>query len=239
MKRIFAIFICLVLLCAGALADERVLIVSGEGSVAMDADWASVTVGVELSGEDLTSLQQQVNESMEAICNALTAAGLEEKNISTSQFYVSPVYGSGGVSSLIRGYDGSSSEIVGYTITNSLSIQTGEIDRIGAYIDTAFAAGANSFNSIQFSLQDESTARQLALERAVADARSKAEIIASASGEELGEVLEIVESDVSSYARSNSKTMWSYESADSASGATVRASQVVVSANIQITYQLK
>ena len=245
MKRIVAVLLALFLLMGAALADESTLLVSGSGTVYLDADCVSVTMGVELSGGDLTSLQQQVNATINTICDALIAAGLEEKNIATNQFYVSPRYNYESAYSVSSASVATSSAdqnyISGYTVSNTLSIQTDEIDRIGAYIDAAFAAGANSFNSINFAAKDDSAARKLALERSVADARQKAEIIAAASGKALGDVISICEGGVSSYAKSNSYDGW-YEYAmegSSASGATVRASQVVVSANVQITYELK
>lgn len=242
MKRVLLLCMALMMLLAlPAQADESTLVVSGSGTVYMEADCVSATVGVELGGEDLTSLQQQVNATVQAVCEALEAAGLDEKSISTNQFYVSPRYDYDSGSGMFRGSGEPQELIVGYTISNTLSIRTDDIDRIGAYIDAAFAAGANTFGSISFSVKDDTRARAQALELAVQDARAKAEIIAAAAGKQLEGIEQICEGGVSSYAKNASATMWSYDGAvaESAAGTTVRASQVVVSADIQITYELK
>lgn len=239
MKSILSILIVIICLLGAAYADESTLTVSGSGSVCLEADSVSITMGVELSGKDLTSLQQQVNATIATICDALTTAGLDEKNISTDQFYVSPVYDYYSGSS-VAASSGSQELISGYTIGNTLSIQTDNLDRIGAYIDAAFAAGANSFNSIRFSARDDSAARKQALEQAVADAWEKAEIIAAAAGRSIESVIEIREGGVNSYAKTSYDGWNTYAVEESAAaGATVRASQVVVSADVQITFEIR
>lgn len=228
MKRVFILMLALLmLLSCCAYADEGSITVSGSAAVNLEADCVSAVLGVNLSGTDLTALQGQANATMDAVCAALIEVGLEEKNISTNSIYISPDY---------YNSDGRSQ---GYTIDNSLTIQTDEIDKLGAYIDAAFAAGANTLNSINFSAKDDSAARKLALENAVKDAAAKAEIIAAAAGHTLGEIEEIIESGVYSYARS-SYDGWNYAVTEgAAAGTTVRAAQVVVNASIQITYELK
>lgn len=234
MKKIVAVCMVLALcLSCAALADESELVVNGTGVVYMQADQASATLGVSINGEDLAELQTQANETVLAICEALKQAGLDEKNISTNSIYMYPRYD----------YSGEIERIVGYSITNSLTIRTDEMDRIGAYIDAAFAAGANTFDSINFTVKDDREERDQALRLAVEDARAKAEVIAAASGQTLGQVLEIREgSDESSYYYNDYDGGMRFavtEDASSAGGTTVRAAQVSVSAKVQISYELK
>lgn len=231
MKRIFALAMALALLCGGALAEVESLKVSGSGTVYMMADRASATLGVNLSGEDLAQIQAEANNTVVAICDALQAAGLAAENISTNYIYISPRYD----------YSGEIERMVGYSINNSLTITTENIDAIGAYIDAAFAAGANTFDSIEFTVEDDSAARKQALELAVQDAMNKAEIIAAAAGRELGGIVEIDESGiVDPYYNSTSGGMRLAQTAEGAAdaGTTVRAAQVNVSANVQITYAM-
>ena len=119
---------------------------------------------------------------------------------------------------------------------------TDDIDSIGKYIDAAFAAGANTFDSINFSVKDDSEAQKKALELAVADAQGKAEIVAAASGKALGDILTISQGSDSDYAYYNSTagTGMLYKEASEMDGAatTVRAAQIKVSAQVQISYEL-
>ena len=233
MKKIFAILLALALLTGfAALADEAEMRVSGTGTVYMQADRASASLGVNLTGEDLGELQQRANATVAAVVEALTEAGLDEKNISTNYIYISPRYD----------YSGDTERLVGYSINNSMTISTEKIDNIGTYIDAAFAAGANTFDSINFSVSDDSAARMQALELAVQDARQKAETIAAASGKKLGEIEEIVEGSHKDYYYNSTSGVARNAIAESVAmddaGTTVRAAQINVTASVQITYGL-
>ena len=232
MKRIIAIALMMIMLLGcGALA-EGTLNVTGSGTVYVAADRVSASLGISISGEDLAELQNQANERMSAICQALLDAGLEGSNISTNYLYISPRYD----------YSGEMETITGYSISNSLTILTDDIDSIGSYIDAAFAAGANTFDSINFTTKDDSEAQRKALELAVADAQGKAEVIAAASGRSLGDILTISqgEEDDYSYYNSTAGSGMLYKEAAAMDGAatTVRAAQIKVSAQVQISYAL-
>ena len=229
-KLISACLVLAMLLGCGALA-EVALNVSGSGTVYMEADLVSASLGVNMSGVDLEELQQQVNQTVSAVCAALVEAGLEEKNISTNYLYISPRYD----------YSGETEAIIGYSINNSLSIRTEDIENIGAYIDAAFAAGANTFDSIEFTVKDDSEARKQALTLAVEDARAKAETIAAAAGMKLNGMVSIAEGAQQDYWYNSTSGSVKYamlEGADSAMGTTVRAAQVKVTADVQVTYDM-
>lgn len=231
MKRIFTAILALLLLFGGAMAEMDSLKVTGTGTVYMMADRASASLGVTMTGEDLGELQQQVNETVSAICAALQEAGLDEKDISTNYIYISPRYD----------YSGEMERMVGYSINNSLTISTERIDSIGTFIDAAFSAGANTFDSIEFTVKDDTAARKQALELAVKDAMDKAEVIAGAAERELGGIVEISEGAQQDYYYNSSYGSACY--AESASGAkdvgtTVRAAQVNVTATVGVTYAL-
>lgn len=234
MKKFVAVFMVLMLLCSmsAAFADECELHVNGNGKVYMDADSASITLGITLNGEDVAALQKEANETVEKICAALQEAGIPEKDISTNYLYISPRYD----------YSGDGEKIIGYSINHSLAIVTEEIDQIGNYIDIAFASGANTFDSIGFSVKDPSGARKQALEIAIADAREKAQVIANASGKTLGEILEISENTSYNYNYDNGFAGVSYADGEAVTvdaGTVVRASQVEINAGIDICYELK
>ena len=231
MKRVFAILIALMMLAGAALADESKLVVNGTGTVYMEADQASASLGVTMMGEDLAELQRNANETVAAICTALRNAGLDEKDISTNYIYISPRYD----------YSGDVERMVGYSINNTMTIRTDQMDKIGAYIDAAFAAGANTFDSIEFTVKDDTEARKQALQLAVQDARDKAEVIAAAAGmalESVDEIREISQNDYYYNAASGSAKFMVEEAAQYDAGTTVRAARVKVTANVEISYEL-
>lgn len=231
MKRIFALLIGIALLVSSG-AFAATLDVTGSGTVMVDADVVKISLGVSLAGEDLAEIQMQMNETVENICSALKEQGVSENDISTNYFYITPEHNH----SSFRGAD---HELTGYSVSNSLSIVTESIDTVGELIDAAFAAGANSFDSIDFSAKDNTAAQNRALELAVQNAMEKAELIAAASGKQLGEIV-LIDATGANYSYSNSGSMTEAYAKDvmSASGTTVRATRLAVTANIKISYEL-
>lgn len=226
--------ICLLILCAmlftGAMA-EGLLNVSGSGTVYMTADRVSATMGVTMTGEDVGKTQKKVNEILNAICAALAEAGLEESSISTNSIYIYPQYD----------YSSNVQKLVGYNISSSINVLTSDIDNIGRYIDAAFAAGANTFDSISFSATDTAAAKKQALEIAVANAMEKAGVIAATSGRELGELKSISEGTENYYVYENNAgdARVYADKVEAAAGTSVHAAQISVSAEVQLSYELR
>ena len=168
-------------LCAFALADETKLTVTGNGSVTVTADCVTITLGVEETAKEVSEAQNSVNTRINAIYDALLAAGLESKEIGTDRLSINAEYDY----SSIRG----TQKLTGYTARNTLKIQTDKLDQAGAYIDAAFDAGANTLDYIRFSARNTEEALRLAVQQA----RAKAETLADASGLKIASVVSIEE----------------------------------------------
>lgn len=231
MKKVLSIVLAMLMLIGASALAEKTLNVTGSGTVYLDADIAYASLGVSYTGADLSVIQQQANETIEAVCQAMEEAGLDAKNISTDNINIYPMYD----------YSKNESKLTGYRIDERLSIHTEDIDALGAYIDAAFAAGANTFDSITFSVKDDSQAKKDALKKAVQDAREKAEVIAEASGEEIDSVITISENAQYSYYNRDTKAYTADIAPMAAEGSatTVRVAQINVSADVQISYRLK
>ena len=81
-------------------------------------------------------------------------------------------------------------KIIGYDARNSAIVTTSDLKNVGALIDAASRAGANSIDSVSFTLRQTSPARGQALADATQQAMNKARSIAQALG---GRVLRVVE----------------------------------------------
>ena len=111
------------------------------------------------------------------------------------------------------------------------------MDKVGALIDAAFAAGANTLNGIAFSASDTESAQAESLRIAVADAKAKAEVLAEAAGLKITGIQAISDSNVYSY--TNNIGNFSARSMDAAAGkaeTVVQAAKLIVSATVSITY---
>ena len=225
MKKLLAIILTVLMtLSAGALA-EGAITVSGGGQVNLAADMAYVTLGISISDSDVSTVMQQANTSIDSICAALVESGLPKDCISTDYLYISPQYD----------YSGdNSNEIIGYNVNSGLKLTIYDVDAVGSYIDVAFAAGANSFDSITFAVKDNSEARDEALRLAVADAEKKANVLAEAAGMKLGDIVTIEENNSDSYY--NTEGFAAKDIADAGAGTSVYPSKVNVAVQVQVCY---
>lgn len=225
-KLLLAIVVLVFALVLPAIASETVT-VQGEGVVYMDADRATFYVGVRETGEDVMFVQNAVNENISKIIAAFSELGIEKKNIATNSINIYPVYD----------YSEAGEKISGYTAYNSICVMTDEIDKVGEYIDAAFAAGANTLDSVNFEAADTTEVSKQALKLAVKSAKDKAEILAEAAGMVLGNVESITEQ--SAYSYGNGMLRYAENAAlDKASGTQVLTSQLQVCASVSVTYTM-
>lgn len=235
MKRIFTAILAMLLvfvLCGSALADETKLSVRGTGVVSVTADQAQIILGVRESAADVLEAQGTVNAKINAICAGLLAAGVEQKDIGTESLYI------------YANYDYSSDEpkLVGYTATNSILITAADIEKVGEYIDIAFANGANTLDQVSFSAQNSEDAQKEALRLAVANAREKGEVIAEAAGMKISSIESITESS-DYYYGGDLGAKYSNARAEMTAGAdtstSVSASTIEITATVLVEFELR
>jgi uncharacterized protein YggE len=162
------------------------LSVSGHGSVILTPDTASFVVGVTTNEDTLAEAQAEATTQMEAIIAAVKAAGIEDRDIQTVNYSVNLIYD--------YDDDGYATRVIGYEVSNQVSVTVRDLDALGALLDAVVAAGANSVYGISFFVEDTSAAASQARTMAVEDAMRKAEELATAAGLEVARVTYITES---------------------------------------------
>ena len=234
MKKMFAMLLCLAILALGtgaALAEGTTLSVTGNGTVLVESDLAIVTVGVQETSKDVLEAQSTVNEKIAAIKQALLDTGVEESEINTDSINIYANYD----------YSDNTEVIVGYTARNSLSVRTTDMNNVGSLIDAAFVAGANTLDNVQFTVQDDTQAREQALTMAVEDARRKADVLASAAGLQVASIERISEGGVSVYDSMRNYAADTVMAAEESGGAgtLVQAALVSVDATVSMEFELQ
>lgn len=170
------------LLPSPSLAAERpvpTISVNGAGVVMGVPDQAAVTLGVVTHAGTAGAAQTQNMAAARAIRDAVEALGVRRRDIQTQNYSFHPDYSR-------ERNDGR--EIVGYTVSNTVLIRLDDVEMVGPVIDAALANGANTVDSLDFSIRDTRGLRREALAAAVKDAREKAEIIAGSLGKRLAGV---------------------------------------------------
>ncbi|HEY6973265.1 MAG TPA: SIMPL domain-containing protein [Nitrospiraceae bacterium] len=167
------------------------LTVVATGSVTAPPDRAFVTVGMDSAGKSLAEAQRQNSAVMQKVIERLKELKIEKERIQTSAFTVSPQY----KSSSRRSSDAppAAPEIVGYTVSNMLTVEVRETEKVAPVIEEALSAGANHFQGLQWALRDEQQARLNALKLASAKAREKAAALSEALSVKLGRLVNVTE----------------------------------------------
>ncbi len=154
---------------------------------------ATINTGVTTQAETAREALDANTAAMEDLIAVLREAGLENRDIQTSDFSVSPQY----VYSDARDQNGYSRppQIQGYQVSNTVTIVVRDLDALGVVLDQAVTVGANTINGITFDVADTAKIKDEARKLAVQSALHKAEIYAEAANVTLGSIEAITEQD--------------------------------------------
>lgn len=181
----------------GALAqdndarNERLLTVSGQGTVNGAPDLAIITLGVVSEAKAAGDALRQNSESMTRIVSALKGSGMEARDLQTSGFSVDPVY-----SQPPANYTSEEPfvpEIVGYRVSNNVTLRIRDLTKVGELLDQVVTLGANSISGPVFTVDDPTKLQDEARREAIADAVRKGELYAEGAGIALGPIFRIEE----------------------------------------------
>jgi hypothetical protein len=175
---------------AGSQTRDAVpwLTVIGSGEATARPDMADMQVGVVSEASTAREALSANTTAMQALYTTLAAFHLAERDIQTTTFSVSPIYGR-------EERRGQSPRVVGYRVENRLRLTMRDLGRLGEILDTLVTQGANTVHSIQFRLGDPKAVLDQARRAAVDEARHRATLYAQAAGVTLGRVLSLREEE--------------------------------------------
>jgi uncharacterized protein YggE len=182
----FAAIVAATLFAAPALAETNppAITVTGEASVSVPPDLALVDGGVTSEAKTAREASDANNAAMGKVLQALKGAGIDQKDVQTSRLSLQPQSAPNRTGP---------SAITGYRASNRVTIRVRDVGKVAGVIDTLVGAGANEIGGINFMVSQASKLLDEARDKAVADARRKAEIYARAAGVTLGAPLSISE----------------------------------------------
>ncbi len=238
MKKFLAVFAAVLLMVSLALPalaeNDRVIQVSGSGVVSLAADTATLQIGVNTRKESVKEAQKENANLMAAVMEAIKKAGIEEKDIMTSQFNVFSSYE---YSTSVLGKE---TRTPYYEVQNTVTVIIHDLSMVGAVLDAVMEAGANTTYGISFSSTQANEAYQKALTRAVEDAMTKAKVLSAAAGVELGELIRIDATQKSNgYYRETYGITNSYAEKMADAGTSITGGDLTVTAEVVLEYAIK
>jgi hypothetical protein len=160
--------------------------VTGQGRVFGTPDTLNLNLGVSVLRPTVNAATTEAAAKAQAIIDALKAHGVAEADIQTANYAIYPEYD----------YSGETQHLVGYRVSNDLTIKIRALDTAGDVLDAATAAGGNDVivQNLSFSIEDNTALLEMARTAAWNDAEAKAEQLAQLAGVHLRGAVSITES---------------------------------------------
>jgi uncharacterized protein YggE len=161
--------------------------VVGEGLAAARPDMAVISVGVVSQAPRARDALAQNSKSMTDVIASVKEAGIEARDIETSQISLRPQYSYPGQGSR------EAPKLVGYEASNNVSIRVRAFEKLGGLLDSLVTSGANQIRGIELTLAEPGPLRDQARAAAMKDAIRKAEILADAAGVRIVRLFSVAE----------------------------------------------
>ncbi len=162
---------------AGTASTPGISVV-GRGVVNARPDTALVDLGVEVVNTDANAAFTENTTRMTAVMDVLKETKVQEEDIQTINYnmWIEQVYDRNGQPTGENRYH----------VIHQVRVRVRDLDKTGELMQQALEAGANSVGGISFSVADSAALQSEARERALANAKDKAEQLASSLGVQLG-----------------------------------------------------
>lgn len=167
------------------LQTQNNITVQGSSSVTVTPTIAYVNIGVTTFNKNAAVAQSDNATKMDQVYKALANLGIAKDKIKTVSYYISPRYD----------YKDNTSTLAGYDVTNGIEVTVTDLTKVSKVLDMTVQQGVNQASSISFGIseQQRETIYLQALAKAVANAKAKANTLATASGVSISKPSQIIE----------------------------------------------
>ncbi len=165
---------------------RRHITVRGEASVTATPDRAEVIAGIVSRATTAAEALAANSAATRKLFAALAKHGIAARDMRTANFSVAPETDR-------RQRGAAPPRIVGYRVSNEVSVRLRDVARLGGLLDALVRAGANRLRGVRFSIGEPGPLADAARKKAMADAKRRAMLYAEAAGVRVGAVMAISE----------------------------------------------
>jgi len=243
LNKIFILFTVLVLgvlvFFVGQMAYQSKLLdqqnvnqitVAGEGKIYAKPDVAIISLGVTNTATTVAEVTKSNTDKMNAVIQAVKDLKIEEKDIQTTNYNLSPLYDyTEKVGRVFRGY----------TLNQNVQVKIRDFTKIGDVLSQATVKGANLVGDLQFTIDNPEQLKEQARAKAIEKAKANAKNLAKESGMSLGKLINVYENSNSYPIMYSSAKLGMGEAMDSAPAPTIQPGQQEINVTINLTYRVK
>lgn len=210
-------------------AGKSVISVTGSETVKMKPDRARVQFTIETQAETAKDAQFDNDDEINDLVDTLEDLGVSDSDITTSNYSLYPKYDYS---------DNGDGSITGYTLSCTLLVDNQDVDGVNTIIAGCSDAGITSISGLEYYCEDDTDSYSDALKKAIADAQTKAEAVAEATGSKLGPIVSITETTDGN--ASEPDTYYNFESKESmADSVAIFPDDVDVTAKVTVVYSVR
>lgn len=173
--------------------------VEGTGRSAAVPDVARITFTVTESAKTVAEAQDAATKKSDAALNAVSEKGVEDKDVKTVAYTISPKYeyqqpiacapGMACPAMMVSG----TPRIVGYDVSQSVEVTVRDTTMAGDILEALGGLGVQNISGPNFMVDDDSGVKSEARAEAIEDAEKKAKELAKELGVHLGKVVSFSE----------------------------------------------
>jgi uncharacterized protein len=171
---------------ASAPSDVPSIVMTGTGEATGVPDQLVFSLAVHTSASDVSTALSSANSATHQVLLAVNGQGVARKDVQTTGLSINPMYD----------YSGDGPPVItGYAVSESMSVLVRSLPDAGSVIGDAVKAGGNAvrLHDLRLQIGDQDALLHKARADAIAQAKTKAEQYAAATGRELGEVTSVRE----------------------------------------------
>jgi hypothetical protein len=223
----------------GYLRSSDYITASGEGEVFAKPDLALLSFSVSNEAKEANEALSKNTEKTNALIAFLKESGIEEKDIKTTTFSITPRYEYQSEERL--GYYSEGKRVlVGYETQQTVEVKVREMEKIGEIVKGGVSAGANQIGSVSFTIENKEEIEKEAREMAIKNAKEKAKEMEKELGIKLGRLTSFSEyNDNGVYARTLGAGEMQKVMLDSVATPEIATGENRITSNVSLVYEIK
>lgn len=222
------------------VAPINTITVSDSGEIYAKPDLGIVDVSVVTEAKTVTKAMNDNTTKSNAVIDFLKKLGIEDKDLKTTYFNISPRYEwYQETVCRIPPCPSGKRTLVGYEVTQQMEVKIRDLAKAGDIIQGATVAGANQVGDLQFTIDKPDEFQKKAREEAIAKAKAKAQELSKQLGVKLVKITSFNEGGVvpmvpSAYLAKEAVGLGGGETAPS-----IQTGENKITVNVIITYEIQ
>ncbi|MGN1023961.1 MAG: SIMPL domain-containing protein [Lachnospiraceae bacterium] len=208
-----------------SLADQ--ISVTASSTVKVSPDMAQITFTVDSTGTDAAGTQSANTSDVNNVLAVLTGLGTSAKSITTSDYYLYPVYDNAGA-------------VTGYRVRTTLTVKDIPVSNLGTILTACVQAGINQVSDVSYYCSTYDAVYEQALQQAMKTAAGKAAAIAGAAGRSIEKVSSVTEQAPDTSSRYDTVTLKAQATSNAAdtSSMNVMPGEITIEADVTAVYDM-